>query len=153
MKAIIPATLVLLLAGCASSTAMEDNRVLDCASGRDIEVLAGIDSPPSSMFDLHELTYVVEVANNSHEDVVVDFIRVQTSGSRFLATFEPVSRSVNQGIAQGKDHLFRFTTTRSLTSVDETHQRSQTIGAGARLDVMVKLTNGDAYRCAFGFAM
>ena len=68
----VSALLLLLLAACASPTAVMDKRAIRCGPGQDIEVRAGIDDGTIINREDHgEMKYLVEVSNNSHADVTV----------------------------------------------------------------------------------
>lgn len=153
MKTIALLSLLVLSFGCASSPKLIDHEVYDCSPGHDIEVRAGIDNARNraGLSPEDNLTFLVEVANNSHEDVIVDSIRIEPDASaRGTANLDPVFQSVNQDIAQGKDHLFRFPVRRRLNpSIDSLERRGAMSSALPEMTVTIVLKNGDAYRCPF----
>ena len=71
MKTIASITILLLLSACASSTSVIDERQFRCGPGQDIEIRAGLDNGSMAADVGGMITYLVEVANNSHNDVVV----------------------------------------------------------------------------------
>lgn len=141
------ALFAIALAAACSSSDIVDNRSLNCESGQDIEVRVGIDGASyvegrEDRFDL-----MVEVANNSHGEVTVDFIRIEQpsdSGARYR--IESSYRKFGQLIEEGKDHTFALPTSGQPLSVDPRMVRSS---GGTVIYVHVGLTNGDLYRCSF----
>lgn len=140
-----------LLAGCASD-GLIDQRTLGCGPGEALSFEAGIDNATfretgsSQNFEL-----IVAVSNNSHEDVYVTNIRAeQTRADNAVFRVENAYRKYDQLIEEGDDHTFRL----PMTSV-----RSGTARATGSPDrdhffelvVTVTLSNGDSYRCPFGF--
>ena len=141
------ALFAIALAAACSSSDLIDKRTLDCDSGQDIEVRVGIDGSTyvegrDARFDV-----LVEVANNSHEEVTVDFIRIEQpsdTGARYR--IESSYRKFGQLIEEGKDHTFALPTTGQPLTLDPRVIRSP---GGTEIYVNVALTNGDLYRCAF----
>src|SRR5690348_8017192 len=60
---------LLLLAACASPTAVVDQRSFKCAPGQDISIRAVLTHPAAAREAGGPLQYQVEVSNNSHSDV------------------------------------------------------------------------------------
>jgi hypothetical protein len=155
MRSIMLASLLLLATGCASATAMNDSEVLECGPGQALEIQAGIEAVGGRrvMEPGDEVAFLVEVANNSHEDVVVTQMRIEPDrAGRGTGAIEPVYRSVNQEIAQGKDHLFRFPAMRRMISATDTERRPRTETA-PQMTVTVTLADGDSYRCYFSLGL
>lgn len=154
MRSIVLGSLLLLAAGCSSATAMNDSEVRECGPGQALEIQAGIEAVGgrSSMDPGDEVAFLVEVANNSHQDVVVKQVRIEPERTgRGTGALEPVYRSVNQEIAQGKDHLFRFPAVQRMISATETERRPKRPlkETTPRMTVTVTLADGDSYRCHF----
>lgn len=148
MKCLAPFALV-LLAACASSTDVIDNQIMNCDSGQDIEVRAGIggDRTRLSMDGTEDqFEILVEVANNSHEDLTVKSVKIDQH-TPDVADYRIDSswRKFDQLIEEGKDHTFRLPT---RGRAQRQAMRDLT-GQGIELDVTVALTNGDSYRCQF----
>jgi hypothetical protein len=155
MKSIALVPMLLLVFACASSTSLNDDEVLDCAPGREIEILAGIEgvNQRQSIAPGEELAFLVEVANNSHEDVTVDAIRIEPRASaRGTSDLDPVYQTVKYDLAAGKDHLFRFPVRRRLNPAMDSRSASGIVRESPEMTVTVLLTNGNAYRCSFGLA-
>jgi hypothetical protein len=154
MKTIALLPLVAVLFACTSSSGVAANRVFDCDSGQPLEVRAGLENArASAVVDINDdLVYLVEVANNSHEDVVVETIRIDTaSAGGETASLDPVSRSVKQAIPSGKDHLFRFPTRFRVTPMaGDRLPDARRLVMPREMNVTIVLENGDAYRCSFG---
>ena len=145
---VIAAVALVLLVSCSSSTDLIDQRNLDCESGHDVSIAAGLDAPL-----LHEdgredrFKVLVEVSNNSHEDVIVKSVRVDQRTDE--STTYMVDRGYgqyDQVIAPGKDYTFELPVSgrsarRSSRSLNEP--------TAIELGVSVILANGDHYRCFF----
>ena len=145
----IAAVLLLLLAGCSSSTDLIDEQVLDCDSGAAISVRAGLNNPTIRMERTDDqLMLVVEISNNSHEELTVKHIRAQQIGVTDSTRYrlDPVTRQFNQVIAENDDHLFELPVFGRFVGSRLSGQRA---AEEIVLDVMVTLTNGDSYRCRF----
>lgn len=145
---LIAAVAVTLLVSCASSTGVIDRRYLDCESGHDVSIATGLDAPL-----LHEdgtedrFKVLVEVSNNSHDDVVVKSVRVdQRTDESTTYVVERGYGEYDQVIPPGKDHTFELAVAgraarRSSRSLNESR--------AIELVVSVVLENGDHYRCLF----
>ena len=149
MKRIAPFALV-LLAACASSTDVIDNQVMNCDSGQDIEVRVGIGGDRTALHSMggaeDQFEILVEVANNSHEDLTVKSVKVdQHTPDVADYRIDNSWRKFDQLIEEGKDHTFHLPT---RGRVQRQAMRDLT-GQGIELDVTVALTNGDSYRCQF----
>ena len=146
----VSALLLLLLAACASPTAVMDKRAIRCGPGQDIEVRAGIDDGTIINREDHgEMKYLVEVSNNSHADVTVKEIRIDPMRDKRDEVPEVYSASkvFNQDILEGEEHLFEI----PIGSWSATSHFDRKLEGGSRLEfwVRVMLTNGDAYHCSF----
>lgn len=140
--------IALLLGSCASSTDVIDSRFLGCEPGQDISIMAGLTAP-----NLNDGTtetrfmVLVDVSNNSHEEVTVKSIRVeQTSNQAARYVFDTGYGNYDQVIEGGKDHTFELPVMgRMVQDVRDVR------GSGQRIDLAVSvfLTNGDQYRCSF----
>lgn len=150
MKSLALLPVFLLLSACASSTAMEPDQVYDCGPGHEIEIQAGLEGARQNIDPGQELAYLVEVANNSHQDIVVEQIRIEPNArGRGTSELDPVYQSVQQEIPEGKDHLFRFPVRMRL---NRTMTSETTLSSAPEMTVTVLLKNGDAYRCSFSLA-
>jgi hypothetical protein len=138
--------LVLLAAACASPTDVIDKRSFQCGPGRDIEIRAAIVDPAASREATGPVVYMVEVANNSHQDVTVTYIRLEPRGDN-PERLRGESRTVNQLIPSGKDHVFEIPATDVLVRAPGSVQRleERRLPFSAR----VSLANGDSYHCEF----
>lgn len=141
------ALLLLLLAACASPTAVIDNRTFRCGPGQDIEIRAGILDPTATREAAGTLMYIVEIANNSHNDVTVQSIRLAPRGGEDQSMLKPVVRNVDQSIPEGEDHVFEI----PASDVWLQSGGLEPVLARQRLefDATVRLTNGDSYHCSF----
>jgi hypothetical protein len=139
---------LLLLFACASGDGFIDDQVHDCESGP-IAIRAGIDSSGSSALGGSEVHNVlVEVANNSDGDVVVDSVRVEPQQRQ---DFEITGRSIrpNETVVEGGDHVFEVPLT--IRPVDTNRRLDPRRGFSGVIDVSVSvgLSDGETYRCAF----
>jgi hypothetical protein len=153
MKKLALPPVLLLFFACSSATSMESARTFDCGPGHDIEVRAGLEgSRNGRMIERGDpVIFLVEVANNSHEDTTVASIRVDSkTGRGGRSPLDPVFQTVTQEIPQGKDHVFRFPSRLVDNTIPAGDPRQQTWESPSELNVTVMLANGDAYRCSFG---
>jgi hypothetical protein len=150
-KLALPLSLALILAsGCASSDGfVEDSNM--CGPGQPIEINAGIESSASGAERLGgSLILLVEVANNSDADIVVEYVRVDSlSPMRDSETrYEIQGARIDPGetIAEGRDHLFEvpLTIRGSEGLTPSTGRRGS-----ADLAVIVGLEGGKLVRCRF----
>ena len=125
---------------------MVDAQAFDCGQGQDIEVRAGLDRRIGEGAFTEQFEMLVEIANNSHEDVTVTSVRVeQTSSENAQYRFDNSYRKFDQVIEEGKDHVFHLPMTgRPLRDLGRV-----TSSQPLELAVHVLLANGDSYRCAF----
>jgi len=144
MKRIIP--FVLLLAACASPTAVIDKRSFRCGPGQDIEVRAGIVDPLASRESAGPMVYLLEIANNSHHDVTVKYIRLEPRGDTIDGA-TTVSRHLDQLIPEGKDHVFEIPVSDVWVSSRQFARRLD--DPRVRFAATVTLANGDSYHCEF----
>ena len=148
MKRIASAAALTLLLSCATSDGVIDQRTLECTSGQDVSIDAGFDGRIGTMegaddrFDL-----VVEVSNNSHEEVTVSYIRADQMDRRNARyAVDRSYRKFDQVIEEGKDHAFRLPMTGRALRYDP---NQVSFGQAPELAVTVALSNGDSYRCFF----
>jgi len=143
-------SLLLLFSACASSnTDFIDERTLDCEAGQEVSIQAGLDiaSTGSELSD-DMLTMLVDVGNNSHDEIVVKFIRVdQSSDETEPYRLRNGYGNYEQTIPEGENHLFKIPMTGRVQGVrSDQAMRSR---RGLELNVSVGLENGDVYRCKF----
>ncbi len=137
---------VLFAAACASPTAVMDKRVFRCGPEQDIEVRAGLDDGSINHEVGGQLTYLIEVANNSHGDLTVSYIRIEPH-FRFNEPIEGVegaAKAFDQLIPENDEHVFELPTNASgPRSATQLARREIEFG------VVVTLSNGDSYHCSF----
>jgi hypothetical protein len=154
MKTIALLPVLLLVVACSSATSMVDKEVRDCGPGQPLEIQAGIQGARNrtTIEPGEDVEFLVEVANNSHEDVIIESIRVEPDrAGRTSGGYEPVYRAVNQEIAEGKEHLFQFPAYRRITSATEDRPQ-RGFQQASEMIVTVIVKNGDSYRCSFSLA-
>ena len=148
MKSIVAiAALLLLLTSCASNDGFIDQAVDTCQSGDALELQAGMGQ--ASMFADGRATVVVEVSNNSNEDVTVSQVRVDPT-SPDPQRFEVMGGTVTtpQEIAQGESHAFEVPITVRLKD-QMAGQRQRGYAVAVEANVSVKTTSGISSRCRF----
>jgi hypothetical protein len=139
---------LLLLAGCASSDGLIDTRTLDCGPGQDVTIGVALNTPSAGMEGTDDrLTTSVEVGNNSHEDIIVKAIRVESSdpGRRSRYAIDNSYRKFDKVVAPGDAEVFELPTSGRVV------MQPQSVPYGGTLDLLVSvyLANGDQYRCKF----
>lgn len=151
MKTTMAVLTSLLLFACSSATDVNDQRSMDCGPGQDLEIRAGL-APPEVAGSVGQLMFLVEVANNSHNDVTVDHILIEPQqGQRRRqgqVALERVHRSVKTFIAEGTEHVFELPASRFQAPSSAMDSEFAALG-GYEFSVQVVLTNGDSYRCPF----
>lgn len=137
-----------LLASCASRDGFIDQQTLECGPGQAVTIQAGLDAQSprmEGMDDQHAL--IVLVGNNSHEEIVVKYVRVsQRPDSTATYRFSGGSRTFDEAVAEGAEGEFKILMTGRPIRPEVEAMRSD---AAISLDVTVGLSNGDQYRCAF----
>jgi len=139
---------VLLLAACASSTAVIDKRTFNCGEpGLDVGIEGGFEDPRQAE-QIGERNFLVEVSNNSHAEITVTSVRVEPS-NRNRVRYDVAFDGEDVVIAEGDAHLFRLPARRGMTldpPIDPSRTRNEDF---VEFYVMVVLSNGDQYRCNF----
>lgn len=139
---------IALLTACGTATDVIDERNLGCESGQDISIMAGLDARMLGERDEDQFDLMVEVSNNSHEEVTVDFIRAQQAAAESSAyRVDTGYRRFGEVIPEGKHHTFRLPMTGRRA--ERTRERVIAADRGVELTVTVALSNGDSYRCHF----
>lgn len=151
MKTILGISLLLLLSACATGDGFVDDQIHQCEPGDPIELAAGVLEPDPSPDG--RLTVLVEVANNSNEDVTVQQVRVDPysmmNGERQPLDFQGGARTVNREIKEGEDETFEVPVTVRLRDAMNMGGPSRGTTYAVDATVTVKLANGDASRCRF----
>lgn len=148
MRLAAPLLLALLLPACSSSTDLIDQRSLGCDPGQDVSIQAGLNGAREQGMGSDRLDVVVEVSNNSHDEVTVTFVRVdQGNAGEAPYRIENSYRRFDQVIPEGEDHTFELPTTGRINPQSST--RSISSSQGIEMIVTVGLSNGDSYRCVF----
>lgn len=149
MKAIALAS-ILLLAACSSSSDAVTN-TFECGPEQDLEIRAGLADPGAMREMSGQVTYLVEVANNSHQDLTVKAIRIEPreTGSRSQSRLQGARRSYDQTIPHGTEHVFELPATELSGGMNDRESFPERY---SELMVYVMLTNGDSYRCPFRIA-
>jgi hypothetical protein len=143
--------LLLLAAACASPTAVIRN-TFDCSPGQDLEIRAGMGDPQRSGERIGQYMFLVEVANNSNQDLTVKSILVEADPSARRRgselAIERAQKTFNETIPEGTEHVFELPATSFGSGVGRSLEE-QTMPGPIEFYVTVGLTNGDAYRCPF----
>lgn len=135
---------LLLFAACASPTAVIDQHNFNCDAGQPLSIAAGFD--PGAQGELGNREFVVEVANNSEQDVTVKQVRVEGTDRNPWIGRAYETKEVT--IASGEDHLFRLKASvpYGQSAVQPTLGRRSAV---VEIQATVLLLNGDVYRCLF----
>jgi hypothetical protein len=146
MRRLLP--LLLLLTACASPTAVIDKRHFKCGPGQDLSIAAGFD--PAAQSEVGEPMFLVEVSNNTHNDVTVKTVRVGPANMD-ERQFGSAQLSPDVTISGGDAEIFRLPARRTASMIDPRASSSQR--SAVDFDVYVALTNGDSYQCQFRAAV
>lgn len=139
---------VLLLAACASPTAVMNKRTFHCGEpDLEVGVEGGFEDPRQSE-QIGERNFLIEVANNSHAEITVISVRVEPD-QRNRVRYEGAFTGEDVVIAEGDAHLFRLPA-RLGTTMDPPIDPSRFRNAEyVEFVAAVELSNGDQYRCQF----
>jgi hypothetical protein len=147
-SALLP--LLLLVLACASRDGFIDEVSMECGPGQEVTIQAGLDAPSVKMERVEDqLTLLVEVSNNSHREIVVEFIRgEQVPDELQQYKIQNGYRKFDHPIEEGASHTFKIPMTGRMigSRVDPTVMSRNELA----LNVTVGLTNGNVYRCRFG---
>ena len=144
----------LLLAACASNDGFQTERSLECGPGQLVTLELGLAAfAPSRMEGMDDQhTLAVLVANNSEQDIVVKYIRIDQRPERTsIYRLDNGYLKPNQTIAEGKD--FEFKIPMAGRAVSPEFGSSTSANRSIGLDVTVGLGNGDRYHCQFEVPM
>lgn len=137
---------LLLFAACASPTAVIDKRALGCEAGNDLSIAAGF-NPGTDPNEMGERHFLVEVSNNSDQELTVTSVRVEPGDrSRHLGS---AYDNTEVTIPSGEDHLFRLRALSDLGAPRSSHAVLGSASGVVEFSVVVVLSNGDSYRCPF----
>lgn len=143
-----------LLSSCATNDGFVADDLHQCEPGDPIEIAAGVLEPDVAMDG--RLIVLVEVANNSDQDVTVDYVRIEAHNSvfrdqdqqRIAYDLQGASRDFDREIKEGEDARFEVPVTVRLRDMGDAQMaRGVTVAIDAA--VTVKLADGSASRCAF----
>ena len=141
-----------LLASCASSDGLIDERILDCDSGQDLMVRVGVQAPQSVSGESSPIadrfTMLVELSNNSHHDIEVKNVRIEQfyrGPGQPPYQLDSGFKKVDQVVEDGKDIIVEVPVNGRWTrTVDHSPMPDR-----LEMIVSVALGNGDSYRCMF----
>ncbi|HEX9985097.1 MAG TPA: hypothetical protein VGF69_17695 [Thermoanaerobaculia bacterium] len=141
-------TLVLLLllplmAGCASNDGFIEEETIDAsAGGSDVTIeLVGLEKPlPTAS----ELTFLVEVSNNSDADITVTKVVVRPFGNDSVFVIDRAQVGPNEVIEEGKAEVFRV-----RTRGEERRRMRDNERPTAVVSVSVSLLGGATYESQF----
>lgn len=156
MKSIALVFSVLLLTACSSGSGLIDQRTMDCGSGQDIDIVAGIQQAGSRgrEFGGDRAVMVVNVANNTHGEVTISNISAdQITDAHTVYVYDRANLNPDATLAEGEEKTFELPMTGrrfsnpDLRDQDELRREHQPILMALR----VTLTNGDSYVCRYSF--
>jgi hypothetical protein len=143
---------ILLVASCASDSQIRDHRSLGCESGQDIDLMVGLSKDDVSEYSTGDDRFevLVNVSNNSHEELTVTAVRIEQTGpDRSRYQVDPVARRLDHLLPAGKEHTFHLPATGRIRGVTDLRSSLDEQATGVHLAVTVNLANGDSYRCEF----
>jgi hypothetical protein len=142
--------LLLLSAACASNDGFISDDVKQCEPGSPVTIEAGWDAQSVGTGERgsDRLTMLVQVSNNSSEDITVKFVRADPlMFDRDTAyELEGGARDVNKVIAEGKDATFE------IPMISRRRMQNRAPGVMASevdVAVTVVLESKESYRCRF----
>lgn len=152
MKSIALFAIILFFSSCASDSRIQDHRSLGCESGQDIDIMAGLNKDGVNEYATGEDRFevLINVANNSHAEQTVKVVRIEQVGTdRTRYQIDPVARTYDQLIGEGKDYTFHLPVTGRVRGFTDPPARLDEMTSAVHLAVSVSLANGDSYRCVF----
>jgi hypothetical protein len=149
MKSLTPLILLTFLS-CASSDGFVGESTHQCSPGDPIEINVGFEGASAPNQDLVDdrVTLLVEIANNSDEDIVVESVRVDPqSPMSGQQRYELVGGSISprRTIAEADAFLFRVPMTARRTDA----RAPRGFSGVAEVAVTVTLEGGTRYRCRY----
>lgn len=156
MKVTALLSVLLLSAACASNDGFVKDTVKTCQPGADLEIQAGIDAGTSTneRFD-DQLEMLVEVSNNSHEDVTVKTVRVDPSQADSSRGMDVVggSKEFNEDVPEAQSKMFEIPIPVRRRGVLGPQSPARVTAQWVDFAVTVVLSDGEAYRCSFRIAV
>lgn len=148
---------VLLLTACSSGSGLIDQRVMDCGSGQDIDIIAGIQQAGGRgrEFGGDRAVMVVNVANNTHGEVtIVNIGADQITDAHTVYVYDRGNLNPDATLAEGEEKTFELPLTgRRVNSPDLRDQEElRRENEPVLMAVRVRLSNGDSYVCRYSFA-
>lgn len=151
------ALLAVFLTACSSGSGLIDQRTMDCGSGQPVDIIAGMQQ--SGMrgrgdFGGDRAMLVVNVANNTHDDVTVANISAdQITDAQTVYVYDRANLNPNATIAEGEEQTFELPMTARLFNNlgerrDDAMRREN---EAVILALKVTLSNGDSYLCRYSF--
>jgi len=155
MKRLAPLALAIFFAACAATPKDQfgipvDNVINDCQhQGVEITVgLAGMGTTGEDKND--QLTFIVNVANDSRKDITVRNIRVDPHNTETISyRLDPTYRKFNVTIPENDEHDFELPISGHGMRMDRQGTR---FGESNEVPVIVsvQLESGDVYQCRYG---
>ena len=156
MKVTVLLSVLLLSAACASNDGFVKDTVKTCQPGADLEIQAGIDAGGSATDRMgDQLQMLVEVSNNSHEDVTVKTVRVDPSHADSGRGMDVVggSKEVDEDVPEAQSKMFEIPITVRRRGVLGPQSPARVTAQWVDFAVTVVLSDGEAYRCSFRIAV
>ena len=141
------AALSLIVFGACASSDFIERKGLDCSTG-EVDARVGFAGPGTHMDKVEDrLSVSVEVANNSHRDIVVKWVRVeQIRNSNTEYFLDNGYGTFNETIPEAGDHVFELPTRgRAEPNLSRRTQPESQL----QLLVSFGLESGETYRCRF----
>jgi hypothetical protein len=150
MKAIALVLSLLGLAACASPTAVIDQRRFFCGQGtHDVSVEGGFEDPRRGE-NVGDPAFLVEVANNSNQEITVARVRIEPNNGKNRNRYRPEVAIGEVVIPEGEAHLFRLPAREPLVAEPDLAPTDFPLPPDRlQFSAVVILTNGDEYHCEF----
>lgn len=151
------ALLAVFLTACSSGSGLIDQRTMDCGSGQPVDIIAGMQQSGmrrGSEFGGDRATLVVNVANNTHDDVTVANISAdQITDAQTVYVYDRANLNPNATIAEGEEQTFELPmTARPFNNPDVRREDAlRRANEPVILALKVTLSNGDSYLCRYAF--
>jgi hypothetical protein len=152
LNAFFFAVLLLLFVSCASNDGFVKDRIDACKEGEEVSLRAGIRQQSRADERIPgQIDATVEVANNSDDEIEIDYVRVEPMPMDRDSVYEISGGQVteNRVLAAGEAGTFEIPMTALLRPRTSNEPRL----SGSLLDgsIVVGLTDGQVFRCRVQF--
>ncbi|HEY0143915.1 MAG TPA: hypothetical protein VGF48_23710 [Thermoanaerobaculia bacterium] len=150
------ALIAVFATACSSGSGLIDQRTMNCGSGQDVDIVAGMQQSGQRGRDFggDRAVLVVNVANNTHGEVTITNVSAdQITDSQTTYVYDRANLNPDATLAEGEEKTFELPMTgRRFENPDL--RREEAIRRESQpviLALRVTLSNGDAYVCRYSF--